>query len=507
VIPLPTVYEQLVYGAYGWILSSDSGERLVCGMGPARGYKPTPYRAEGVGMLSLLRFLIRLAEFTCKFDQWHGIIATDSKSLLDTLFGTALSAQDCQAIKTLQSTDALQADWDVVVEIHRALAVLPGITLRHIKGHQDRKTRYDNLTLLAQLNVDVDHLAGEYQQQHGRARPQVLMSPHARAHFVQNDVTITSNFSVSLRHHASSAPLMTYMQKRHNWTQATINAVNWEAHGNSLRRELKHRTHLIKLVHNILPTNAHIHRRDPFRCICPSCNREKEDWVHVLRCTERSRSIWRGSLLTDLHSFCVTEHTCPKLQNLLLDALRSWLRAPPTIEFTVDPIFYSSTLTRLIHQQNRIGWGELFRGRFSKEWARVQDDIYWQQADTLPTSKMTGLRWQVKLIRRIWEKWYSLWKMRNQAIHGHDLSTRQAAERRETFRSLDEIYNARHHFEPSVQGLLLPSVADHRQVPLWVTRNWLSSHQRIFHDSAQRVRKAAIQGVRSIRTYFHSMPP
>jgi hypothetical protein len=56
-------------GVYGWILSSDVGEQLVCGMGPARGYQPTPYRAKGVGILSLLRFLIRLAEYACKFDQ------------------------------------------------------------------------------------------------------------------------------------------------------------------------------------------------------------------------------------------------------------------------------------------------------------------------------------------------------------------------------------------------------------------------------------------------------
>ena len=34
-------------GSFGWILSSDTGERLAIGMGPASGNKPNSYRSEG----------------------------------------------------------------------------------------------------------------------------------------------------------------------------------------------------------------------------------------------------------------------------------------------------------------------------------------------------------------------------------------------------------------------------------------------------------------------------
>jgi hypothetical protein len=54
-------------------------------MGPASGRKPTSYRAEAYGLLSLLRFLIRLREFSHMHEEWSGEIATDSKSVLDTL--------------------------------------------------------------------------------------------------------------------------------------------------------------------------------------------------------------------------------------------------------------------------------------------------------------------------------------------------------------------------------------------------------------------------------------
>jgi hypothetical protein len=78
-----------IYGAFGWIMSTPNGERVVWGMGPAYGMRPQSYRAEGYGLLSILRFLIRMAEFTEKTDPWSGIIGTDSLSVLDTLHGKA----------------------------------------------------------------------------------------------------------------------------------------------------------------------------------------------------------------------------------------------------------------------------------------------------------------------------------------------------------------------------------------------------------------------------------
>jgi hypothetical protein len=51
-------------GSFGWMLSSDNGERLASGMGPARSSRPNSYRSDIYGMLSLLVFLQRLGEYT-----------------------------------------------------------------------------------------------------------------------------------------------------------------------------------------------------------------------------------------------------------------------------------------------------------------------------------------------------------------------------------------------------------------------------------------------------------
>jgi hypothetical protein len=75
-------------GAFGWSIRNEGGITVASGMKPARGGGTVlSYRAEAYGMLSLLRFLIRIAEHAEMSFQWSGVIATDSLSLLDTLFG------------------------------------------------------------------------------------------------------------------------------------------------------------------------------------------------------------------------------------------------------------------------------------------------------------------------------------------------------------------------------------------------------------------------------------
>ena len=74
-------------GVFGWMISTTGGERVACGKGPSRGHVMDSYRAECSGMLSILRFIIRLAEFTAAATTWEGTIGTDSQSMLDTIFG------------------------------------------------------------------------------------------------------------------------------------------------------------------------------------------------------------------------------------------------------------------------------------------------------------------------------------------------------------------------------------------------------------------------------------
>ena len=106
------------------------------------------------------------------------------------------------------------------------------------------------------------------------------------------------------------------------------------------------------------------------------------------------------------------------------------------------------------------------------------------------------------LILFVWDKWYTLWKQRTQELHGCDQRTRAEAERSDVRRQLHAIYEKRHQLEPRVQELLFARIEEHYKVPPAVTRNWLAIHTSLLQDSMRRVKAKAIQGVRSIRTYF-----
>lgn len=91
------------------------------------------YRAECTGMLSLLRFLFRLAQFVNMDNAWRGLIGTDSQSqsMLNTLYDDDETSGD-NGGKLLADLDVLDAQWDLLVEIQDTLRELPGVDLVYI---------------------------------------------------------------------------------------------------------------------------------------------------------------------------------------------------------------------------------------------------------------------------------------------------------------------------------------------------------------------------------------
>jgi hypothetical protein len=474
-------------GSFGWALSTDQGIQAATGMGPARGPRPPSYRAEGYGLLSILRFFIRLAEFTGRVDPWTGILVTDSQSVLKTLAGgdRKFNATDepVQIDGTTVVLDVLCPDWDILVEIQYALAHLPGLRLKYVKGHQDKKTPYAQLPLLARLNVDADGLAGAFQDRHGQDRPLVLLSPRTHALLHLEEGTVTSSFAATLRHAYCGPPLMEYLRTKNQWTLATVDYINWPAHGSALRKQIKRRIHFVKYVHDILPTNSHQNKMDKGKRTCPCCECTHEDREHILRCPAADRNQWRGKLMKALSNTCDTNHTYGPLKALLLDAVRMWLYPDDYLHAAPQCEQYAVELHCLIRTQTKIGWRHLFNGRFCKQWGDIQGEHLYQIRQQLPNKHNTGQTWQVAVISLLWDQWHDVWVLRNKAVHGKDAATRAIAEKREVARSLAMIYEQPYHMEPSMQDLLHPDIATHLAESTSVIKNWIAIRGPGFAES------------------------
>ena len=148
-------------GAFGWSMRNERGHTVATGIGPIHGGgRVTSYRAEAYGMLSLLRFLIRMAEFADMHLPWKGVIAIDSQSVLNTLFGpdeARLERDRDEPVNLNGSKVVLNCaapDWDVLIKIQDSLEKLPQISLSYGKGHHDCTRLYQALEVMGQLNVD-----------------------------------------------------------------------------------------------------------------------------------------------------------------------------------------------------------------------------------------------------------------------------------------------------------------------------------------------------------------
>ena len=99
--------------------------QVATGKGPARGPRPSSYRAEAYGLLSILRFFIRLAEFTGRLEQWEGVLVTDSQSVLRTLGGGDQTFKETDEPVRIDGNkvvlDVLCPEWDILIEIQEAL--------------------------------------------------------------------------------------------------------------------------------------------------------------------------------------------------------------------------------------------------------------------------------------------------------------------------------------------------------------------------------------------------
>ena len=185
-------------------------------------------------------------------------------------------------LKDAKYLNVLDPDWDIISNIIAVASDIPAISFQYVRGHQDRTKAYDRLPLLAQLNVDADEMANRYQQDHGKSRTTILPTATSGVNLNTADGSITKRIAVTVGHQATAPALIQHIRHRYQWTEHEFNSVNWSAHGSALRGRMEKRTHLIKLVHGILPTGKHLHRKDNICNRCVTCKTELEDWPHIL---------------------------------------------------------------------------------------------------------------------------------------------------------------------------------------------------------------------------------
>ena len=360
-------------------------------------------------------------------------------------------------------------------------------------------TPAEQLSIEAILNVQADALAGRFLRQDPVPKPMCYMFPNTHAHHLLiKDCTITYRYALRIRNAKCDPPMIAYLKEKYGWNDATFETVNWTVHDKAIRAQRHKKTHFVKLVHDVLPTNRVQHRWNlQHSNKCTLCQRAEETRDHLLRC-ERAAE-WRSKCLQIMGARCERLRTNRGLQSILIRGLMTWFQG----DTQLTAWGYTPKMMSLIHSQNAIGWGQLFNGRWSiQHWSLIQgasmgDDVTQRRSPL-------GDRWNVAILQDLlWSMWHELWTMRNAEVHGRDEATSRAAEMDILRRRLRLVYDQRFQVEPRVAAVLDTPMEQRLARGAVYVKNWLAIHESLVHNSVRRANdRRAIRGVRSLHEYF-----
>ena len=186
-----------------------------------------------------------------------------------------------------------------------------------------------------------------------------------------------SNYRSILRRLATRERSIHYLCTKFDWSLSTFDSIDWQSHSRAINANFPKRHFIIKLIHDWLPL-GHLRSRYAtyYQDSCPLCPSTLETLTPFLRCPHR---LWFPALLADLEKQWSSLNADPHLAMLLTECLRSRLHdVPPS--FPTVPLPYQ----RAVASQLTIGLEQVFMGRFSLHWSRLQDQFLISQDISSP---------------------------------------------------------------------------------------------------------------------------
>jgi hypothetical protein len=199
-------------------------------------------------------------------------------------------------------------------------------------------------------------------------------------------------------------------------------------------------------------------------------------------------------------------YALPQSDPFLLDILKDGLIRYHRQLQPIPPDTYPTRYKDLIAQQTDIGWDQVYKGRWSKEWSRLQT-----LHERCHHTKERPSSWIVGLGRLMIDQWYKVWKLRNEQRHGKDSET-QSKRRSEVLRSeLTELYEYKNKVCPSDATIFHESVNDHfnKHPNLETIASWIHMHRDAIEASATQAARLGLRQNRTITSYpmFNPIAP
>ena len=396
----------------GWIATCTRQRKMVGGWFYEKSPKAGSYRGELLGSVAIHL----LASFTATYydnTDCIGKVYCDNKGALQQ------ASKNFQRVRTgAKHADLLRALRSIKSRCPMTFAYC------HVRAHQDQQLPWGALSLIEQLNVTCDTLAGQAVM-HGQCGPSLrrgpeLLLPNESAAVIIDGYKLTSDVSDDVRHHLGKEEARKFflspvrLRREVNigglgWTSTKFDAVDWAA----LRTVLASKTDmygiwLAKQTIGNCATRRNIARitgSDDDRCPNCLCGPERHD--HLLRCSDPGRTALFEEDVSALHSWMTgTANTNDDvafwINKYLL--LRGEANMQDLGEMPPD-------MAEVAKAFDTIGWVDITHGRLPVALRRLQIN------HCRTTGIGSGDTWMTQFTRRLIDIAHGQWLYRNFTLH------------------------------------------------------------------------------------------
>lgn len=401
-------FPSLIQGTAGWTIESSDGTEYITGISVVPGPEEiqNPYRSETTGVLAILEKLYQLCT-NYRLLAGGITLGCDCISALRQGININKARVSCKKLHN----DLLSAGTSI-------LQLLPlKIHPVHVRGHQDSKESFSNLSRLAQMNVRMDYLAKEalitLEDKAFMFQDKFEPHPFSTQIIWYKDEIIHHNTAKSLYKKIMGEKLKHYWIERGRLSHFQWNLISWTAQRKAMQQvNINRRIFVVKWCTRNFGTGKNV-KRWQYRhsSNCPFCLAEEECVEHILHCLHPDAvSAWNDNLFL----FCKAMAKLGTPISIViaikreLDAWRNYNSFPPITYLDEDT-------QQAIITQRIVGWNNFLEGLWVEEWLPLMeahfDDIQ---------SRRSELLWASRGIRLAWDLISATWKARNQQLHETD---------------------------------------------------------------------------------------
>jgi hypothetical protein len=363
-------------GSLGFVFADEEGTILLTCYGQPSGNDPLSFRSEICAFLAAIRLVKLIIQYydekiSCDEPGRSKIqVYTDSASMIKKL-----KAYD--KYPTAKLAMVLDSEWDVLSALHKTLKWFKTCPkIGWVKSHQDDKVHDETeMPLNAYLNSEADELA-TIGLKRLQEKPMVPMDPGTIIQFHIDGRTITRDFKRTVRETIQLPQLRKYYCNRFGWSNNTFETIDWDIFRPVYKKHLASKgiQWLHKHCMKKLPTGERIHKRDHFHDKrCASCWHSVEDDDHLFTCIKRKSQ--RKNIIKKIN---ILKNTVdPVLCDILKEGIMAYFigECVTTAMLRIRGQEGMQMYSLLIDEQIVIGWDNLLRGKFTKQW-KIQQKAY-----------------------------------------------------------------------------------------------------------------------------------